>query len=191
MIKLKSILVIILSSIVISAVILLTIFGISLYTGWKEKESAGIHRERISQLNARDYGQYVKILSLKTEYVTKGIDKRKCFIKGIIKNNGYRTIASLGLRVEFLNASGSPIHVEKLLPLKASTLRRGTTIAALSLFTSGKELPLLPGESTSFVHLLTEQKDKDVISPIKHKRYATNPNEWSGKFNYKITEIRF
>jgi len=95
------------------------------------------------------------------------------------------------LRVEFLNASGRPIHIEELLPLKASTLERGITIAALSLFTSGKELPLLPGESASFEHLLTEQKDKDVISPIKHERYATNPNEWSGKFDYKITEIRF
>jgi len=64
MIKLKSIIVIILSSIVISAVILLTIFGISLYTGWKENESARIHRERIFRLNAADYGRYVKILNL-------------------------------------------------------------------------------------------------------------------------------
>ena len=191
MIKLKSVIVIILSSILISAVILLTIFGLSLYIGWKDKEAASIHREKLASLNVELYGQFVDIQDLQPRYEKDGIYKGKCLIEGGIKNHGYRTIGSVKLALEFLNASGDVIHVEKILPLKTSILPRRTTIAALSLFTSGKELPLLPGESLRFKHVLSEQKDKNIISPIKHKKYATNPKEWSGKLNYKISGIGF
>lgn len=191
MIKLKSIVVIILSSILISSVILLTILGLSLFFGWKERGSAKVHREKIAHLNAKLYEQFVSIQDLKAEFEKKGIYKGKCTIEGLIKNNGYRTIGSLKLELEFLNATGETIYIENLLPLKASIPPPATTIAALSLFTSERELPLLPEGSLRFKHLLSEQKDKDIISPIKYKRYATNPNEWSGKFKYRISGIKF
>lgn len=191
MIKLKSIIVIILSSILISSVIILTIFGLSLYTGWKERESAKYHRAELASLNARLYSQFIKIQKIQAKYEKKGVYKGRCLIEGTVKNNGYRTISSIKLKVELLNTSGDAIYTENVLPLKASVLPRATTIAALSLFTSGKELPLLPGKSLRFTHVLSEQKDKNIVSPIKHKKYATNPDEWSGKFNYKITGVRF
>lgn len=191
MIKLKSIIVIILSSILISSAILLTIFGLSLYLGWKETESCRLHRNRLALLNAKLYSQFVDIRDLQAKYEKDGIYKGRCLIEGTIRNNGYRTISSVKLNVEFLNASGNAIHNENFLPLKSSVLPRTTTIAALSLFTSGKELPLFPGESIRFKHVLSEQKDKDIVSPIKHKKYATNPDEWSGKFNYKIASVKF
>ncbi len=191
MIKLKSVLVIILSSILISSVILLTISGLSLYIGWKERESATLHKDKLALLNAELYGDYVSVRDIQARFEKKGMHKGKYLIKGSIKNNGYRTISSLELNVEFLNASRSVIHTEKINPLKSSNLPQRTTIAALSLFTSGKESPVLPGESMRFQHVLSVQKDKNLISPIKDKRYATNPGEWSGKFNSKITRIKF
>ena len=100
-------------------------------------------------------------------------------------------ISSLELAVEFLDDSGGVVHLEDFFPLKGSAPARATTIAALSLFTSGRESPLLQNESFRFKHILSEQRDKDIISPIRHKKYATNPNEWSGKFNHRIRAIKF
>lgn len=191
MIKLKSVIVIILSSILISSAILFTIFGLSVYTGWKENESSRLHRDKVASLNARLYGQYIEMRDLQARYDKAGIYKGRYYIEGVIKNNGYRTISSLRLNVHFLNAAGEAIYTEGVLPLRRSMLSPKTTIGTLSLFTSGKETPLVPGESVHFMHLLSEQKDKDITSPVKHKRYATNPDEWAGKFNCRITAVRF
>ncbi len=191
MIKLKSLIVIIVSSILISLVILTTIFGLSLYTGYKEGESAKRHRVKIAQLNAKLYSPLIIIEGLRAKYENKGIYKDKCLLEGTIKNDGYRTVSSVKIKVRFLSASGEAIYTEEFLPLKTPMVPRKTTIAAISLFTSGRERPLMPGKSLKFKRLLDEQKNKDIISPIKNRRYATNPNEWSGKFDYEITEIRF
>lgn len=189
--KLKSILVIILSSLVISAVILMTIFGLSLFIGWKEKKAAKIHNETLSALNAKRYSQYLSVQDIQPKFKKIGLYKDECVLEGSLKNNGYRTITSVELSVRFLNNSGDVIHTERVYPLKASIMPRKTTIAALSLFTSGKEVPVLPGESIKFQHVLSEQKDKDIISPIKNNRYGTNPKEWSGKLDQAIARVKF
>ena len=191
MLKLKSLIVIILSSALISSVILLTIFGISLYIGWQERESAKLHKGKVAALNAKSYRDLIEIDGLQARYEEEGIYKEKCLLVGAIKNNGYRTISSLELSVEFLNTSDIVIFKDDFLPLKASVMPRKTTIAALSLFTSGKESPLLPGESLRFKYVMSEQKNKNIVSPIKDRKYATNPNEWSGKLIHKVTGIRF
>lgn len=191
MIKPKSIVVIVLSSILISAVILLTISGQSLYLGWKEKESARLHRNKLALLNAILYGGLIEVEGLQAKYDNEGLHKGKCSVEGTIKNKGYRTVTSIKIAIEFLNRSGNNIYTERLYPLKNPILAKRRTIAALSLFTSGKEAALAPNEHLRFKHILGEQKEKSIISPIKYKRYATNPNEWSGKFNYRITEVRF
>jgi hypothetical protein len=191
MIKLKSVLVIILSSLVIGAVILSTIIGLSLYLGWKEKEASAAHSEKMAELNVKLYGEHVLVQDVKAKYDKDGLHKGKCFLEGSIKNSGFRTISSLELCVEFLNESGEVMHSERLLPLKTSELPHRTTIAAISYFISGRENPVLPGKSMRFKHVMSDQKNKSVISPIKNKRYATNPNEWAGKLKHEITKIRF
>ena len=95
MIKPKSVIVIILSSTLISAVILLTILGLSFYTGWKERESGRIHKKRICELNARMYAQYITIKGLEARYGNKNIGKDKCVLEGTVENTGYRTLTSL------------------------------------------------------------------------------------------------
>jgi hypothetical protein len=143
------------------------------------------------RLNADLYRQFVNVYDLEARLETEGLHKGKSLIEGAVRNNGYRTVSSVRLMVEFLDSSDNAIHAEYILPLRTSILPRTKTIATLSLFTSGKEVPLLPGESARFKHALSEQKDKDVISPIKNRRYGTNPNEWSGRFRHKITGIKF
>ncbi|NQT06768.1 MAG: hypothetical protein HQ575_04425 [Candidatus Omnitrophica bacterium] len=191
MIKFKSLIVIILSSILISLVILLTILGLSLFIGWKEGESARRHMDIVSQQNAQSYGQLISIHNLQAVQENKGPHEGKYLLQGTIKNSGYRTVSSVSLLVDFLNSGGDTVYNENLLPLKAPAMPRTATIAALSLFTSGKESPLLPGKNTRFKCVLNEQRNKDVVSPIKSKRFATNPNEWSGKFDYRVTKVKF
>ena len=191
MIKLKSTIVIVLSSILISAVILFTILGLSLYLTWRGNESSRLHTAKLVSLNEAVYNKYISVQDLKAEYAAKGLYKGKSLLKGTIKNSGYRTISSIKLSVEFLNKAGETIYTENIFPLKTAVAPSKPTIAALSLFTSGKEVPLLPGESIRLNHILSQQKHKNIISPIKNKRYATNPNEWSGKFSHKITAIGF
>jgi len=190
-IKRKSLVVILISSLVISAVLVLTIIGFSLYLGWKGKDLSKTHSLEIAGLNASLYGQHINVSGLSAKKGREGIYKDKFLIEGAIKNTGFRTVGSLMLQVDFLNASHEIIRSETFKPLASSLPPSKTSIAALSIFVSGKELPLAPGKSVVFKHILSSQKDKDVISPIKFKRYATNPNEWSGKFGHRITMVKF
>ena len=93
MIKLKSLIVILLSSILITSVILLTIFGLSLYIGWKEREATKLHEQRLTALNARLYNNFITIHDLHARYESEGIYKGKCLLEGTIKNSGYRTVS--------------------------------------------------------------------------------------------------
>ena len=124
MIKLKSIIVILLSSLLISAVILLTILGLSVYAGWKEGESARRHRESVAALNAKHYDQLIKVDDLEPAFERDGPYKGRCTVSGLIKNAGYRTLRSVRLRLKFLNDTGSVIHKEYIFPLKASVPAR-------------------------------------------------------------------
>ena len=191
MIKPKSVIVIVLSSILISAVILLTIFGLSFYIGWKERESGRVHKDRMSEINAKMYAQYINLTGLEANYGNKNFGKDKHLLEGTVENTGYRTLTSLKIKVSFLNASGEVIHTEILHPLKTPAPSAVSTIADLALFTSGKETPMMPRSAVKFVHIMEEQREKNIVSPIKDKKYATNPNEWSGKFRNDITNIRF
>lgn len=191
MIKLKSTIVIILSSILISAVVLFTILALSLYIGWKESESIKEHRDTVARLNVALYGKYITIQDLRARCEKKDIYKDKCLLEGLIKNTGFRTVSSISVNIDFLNNSGNTIYTERVFPLKGSLKPSAKTIAALSLFTSGREQPLMPARPLRFIHVLREQKNKNITSPIKNKKYATNPSEWSGKFNKTITHIKF
>ena len=191
MIKLKSIIVILFSSLVISAALVITIIGSSLHLSWREKEAAKLHSRKISGLNAKLYGQHINIFDLQAKRGRISIYKEKFLIEGIIKNTGFRTVSSITLRADFLNAAHQAIHTEIFKPLGSTPLPSKTSLAALPIFVSGKELPLAPGQSMRFKHILSCQKDKNVVSPIKYKKYATNPNEWSGKFDYQIIMVKF
>lgn len=191
MIKFKSLIVIILSSVLISSAILLTIFGLSLYISWKEMESTRIHEDLLAFLDSKLYGEYVAIHDIQAKYDEKDMYKGKCLIEGSIKNNGYRTITSLEFAVEFFNSSGEIIHTERILPLRSAIMPRKTTIAALSLLISGKEQPLSPGKTQRFRHVFGDQKNKSITSPIKNNKFATNPNEWSGRIDHRITRVKF
>jgi hypothetical protein len=191
MIKLKSIIVILISSILISAVLIFTILGFSLYLGWKERDTARIHAIKISGLNADIYTPFLNIFDLHAKVGGSSIYEDKYLVEGTIKNAGFRTVSSVTLEVDFLNSSREIIHTEIVKPLGSSPPPAETNIAALSIFTSRRELPLAPGQKLRFKHILSSQKDKNVISPIKYDRFATNPNEWSGKFGYRITKVRF
>jgi len=191
MIKLKSFLVILLSSLVISLALILTLVVSSLHLSWKEKGVARSHAVEISKLNTEFYGQFINIFDLQAKKGKKNIYKEKYLLEGVIKNAGFRTVGSITLKVDFLNAARQVIHTEVFKPLASSPPPSKTNIAALSIFMSGKELPLAPDKSLRFKHVLSCQKNKNVISPIKYQRFATNPNEWSGKLDYKVSMIKF
>ena len=86
MIKLKSIIVILFSSLVISAALVITIIGSSLHLSWREKEAAKLHSRKISGLNAKLYGQHINIFDLQAKRGRISIYKEKFLIEGIIKN---------------------------------------------------------------------------------------------------------
>ena len=183
--------VILISSLMISAVLVLTIAGSSLYISWKEGDAARSHSLEMAKLNAQLYGRHIKIFDLAAKIGRDSIYKNKYLIEGTIKNTGFRTISSVTIEVDFLNAARKTIQTEEFKPLGSSLPPSKLSMATLSIFTSGKELPLAPGKNLRFKHILSRQKDKNVVSPIKHKRYATNPNEWSGKLNHSVSMIKF
>jgi len=191
MIKPKSIIVIFISSFVISLVLVLTIAGLSLYLGWKEKDSERIHSVEIDKLNASLYEKFIDVSDLKAKKGKEGIFKDNYIIEGLVKNNGFRTVSSISLEIDFLNASREAIHTETFKPLQSAVPSSKLSIGSLFILTSGKELPLARGQSMRFKHILSCQKKKDVVSPIKNNRFATNPNEWSGRFSNRVNMIKF
>lgn len=147
--KQKSLLIVIISSLVIASVLALTIFGFYAYLEGKEKKIKRNYRLAIYDVNAQLFEKYIAI-NLKATIDQEGISKNKPVIEGTIKNTSDKKIYSLKMKIAFCNPEGEVVYADTLYPV-GSEFESPVNIGEIAKKTKSF---LLEGDSISFVYQL-------------------------------------
>jgi len=177
-IKKKSILVIILSSITVAIVLVATLFGFHFYLNWEEAKNRAEYNRSVYELNAKMFSKYITISSLFLGASDDDDHADKAVIEGHIKNNSDKKIISMKLRIAIVDKDNRVLYAESLYPL----YQKG------ALVVSGRESGqyLSPNDSISFKRAL-ESCPKDIVTYLRMKmRFARDHEQRVLNLDYKI-----
>lgn len=129
--KYRTVLIIILSSVIISSVLTLTIFGFYAYLEWKSQTTRRNYQISLHDINAELFSKYIAI-ELEPKIDKEGVFQDKPILEGAIKNTSDKAIYSLRLRIAFRDNEHRVVHVDHFYPIGPgfrSFLRGGDTLS--------------------------------------------------------------
>ncbi|MCM8761679.1 MAG: hypothetical protein NC938_01020 [Candidatus Omnitrophica bacterium] len=190
-VKKKSLVVALVSSLVICLVLVLTLVGYAVYLELKEDELNNAYQAMLHKVNAKYYAKYIEIAKLSATFETSGALKGQNIVEGIIRNKGYRDISDMLLKVNFLDRDGAIVYDVVFRPqepaLGSSIL---TQVSIPYLYESSKNV-IRPEGSLRFKRILTNCPAQ-IASEIKNTASSgSGAARWSGKLDYEILTITF
>jgi len=154
-IKKKSLLVAFISSLVLSAVLVLTLVSYIVYLELKEKDLSASYEHSLEELNAELYASYIDISGITAKIEGAGTLKGNPIIEGTVKNTGNKKIADLLLKVRFLDQGNAVIYEAIFHPQEPSLGSSSLTQVAIPYLTSYRRVMLKPGDAMAFKRILT------------------------------------
>ncbi len=191
-IKKKSLIVALISSIVISSVLVLTLVGYVMYIELKGEEFKRSYVELLRKANAKFYSKYVEVSKLSAALVGTGALRGRPIIEGLVKNTGYKDIADLLMKVKFLDRDGAVIYEVVFHPqepsLGSASLTQGLAIPYLS---SPSRLIIKYNDSMPFKKILTNCP-KEILEELKKGAgFAKSRGRWSGTLSFEVLSLDF
>lgn len=192
MLKKKSILVALISILIICLVLVVNLAGYLLYLELKEDELANAYRMSLQRVNAKVYSKHIEIDRLEASFRSTGLLNKSVILEGIVRNNGYKDITDLIVKVNFLDNDGAVIYEVTFRPLEPSLGSYGTFApTSISHVTDASTRAIRPESSHPFKKVLVNCP-KEILSELK--RLAGSPGDkgrWAGRFDYDILSVNF
>jgi len=180
-IKKKSILVIVVSSVLISLVLITTLIGFYLYLNWKADGNKSSYSNSLRQLNAELYGRHIEISSLRFKLDRDADPAAIPLIEGRISNKSNKKISYLKLKLSLSDKAGCVLYTDYFYPLTSRTYFGAIPKQAASY--------LAPSDSISFKHTLRGCPEK-ILSYLKTKyEFVKSKDTDKIDMRYKIEEI--
>lgn len=190
-IKKKSLIVALVSSLVIATVLVLTLVGYAAYIELKGEEARRTYQDLLQKINARVYAKYVELDNLDAKIENSGALSGKCVIEGLIKNKGSKDISSLLVKVKFLDKDGAIIYDVIFNPQEPSLGSSGLAQIAIPYLRGSSKIVLKPGGELPFKRILANCPG-EIMGELRTGRgFAKNASRWSGKLAYDILAIDF
>ncbi len=190
-IKKKSLIVALVSSVVIAAVLVPTLIGYVVYIEFKGKEARMIYQDLLQKMNARTYSKYIEISNLDAKVEPSGVLKGKPVIEGVVKNKGTRDMSGLIVKVNFLDNDGAIIYDAIIRPQEPSLGSSGLTQIAIPYLSSSPKSVLKSGKELPFKRILSNCPDEIIIELQAGRGSAKGTFRWSGKFTYDVLTVDF
>ncbi|MFH1190439.1 MAG: hypothetical protein V1682_07125 [Candidatus Omnitrophota bacterium] len=188
-IKKKSMVVAFVSILVICLVLVVNLAGYLIYLQLKDDESANAYRERLQRVNAKVYSKHIEIAKLGASYYTSGALSHNAVLEGIVRNDGYRDITDLVIKVRFLDPDDAVIYEVIFRPLEASLGSYGAfPNASIYQVTDASLMSVRPENSLPFKKVLVNCP-KEILSELKPG--SGGKGRWSGELDYDILSVNF
>lgn len=191
-IKKKSLIVALVSSLVICLVLVVNLAGYLIYLELKDDELGKAYRVLLQKVNAKVYSKHIEIARLGTSFDRMGALSGKVVLEGIVRNDGYKDITDLLIKVKFLDKDGAILYEVIFHPQEPSLGFSSLTQASISRLTDPSISVIKPESSLLFKRILTDCP-KEILSELK-KNIGPGPGpagRWSGKFDYEILSVTF
>lgn len=190
-IKKKSLIVAMVSSFVIFCVLVLTLVGYIVYQEIKSEEFRLSYIYELEKINAKFYAKFIDISKLNAKIEAGGPLRENPIIEGTLKNNGYRTITGLLLKVKFLDKDGAVIYEVVFHPNEPSLGNSNLTQVAMPYLYGRSKISIRPAETMPFKKILNNCPG-GIVSELKTESGSTKESgRRAGKLAFEILSIEF
>ncbi len=191
-IKKKSFIVALISSAVISLVLVVNLAGYLIYLELKSDELSKAYRLSLRKLNARVYSRHIEVARLQAGFERTGPLRGQALLEGIVRNDGYRDVTDLIIKVKFMDKDGAVLYETSFHPQEPS-LGSPSDLAQVSIshLTDFVSSSMKPESSMAFKKILTNCP-KEILSELKDSSSGPGgKGRWSGKLDYEILSVTF
>jgi len=199
LIKKKSLIVAIISSLVICLVLVMNLAGYLIYLEMKDDEREKAYRVNLREVNAKVYSKHIEIARLDAGFDRTGTLKGEAVLEGIVRNDGYRDIKDLLIRVKFLDGDGAVLYEVTFRPQEPSLGSYEVFTQASIPHLSGHSMSAIKPESSFPFKKILSNCPKEILSELKEssgslqagRQAASGKGRWGGRFDYEILSVDF
>ena len=191
LVKRKSLIVALVSSLVIALVLVMTVVGYFVYLEFRAKEFKSYYLELLGKAKAGVYSKYIDISNLDARIENNGPLKGKPIVEGIVTNKGIRKIYDLAIKIDFLDKDKAMIYDLVLKPQEPSL--GGNAISNVSLpylYTAPKNI-LKPNEQIVFKKIITNCPTEVFVELREGQSPKKTFGKWSGKLTAQAVSLDF
>lgn len=189
LIKKKSLVVALISSMVICLVLVVNLIGYLIYLELKDKDLDKAYHTMLQKVNAKVYARHIEIAKLSAGFESTGPLSGNAVLEGIVRNNGYKDISDLLIKVRFMDKDGAVLYEAIFHPLEPSLA--SSSISAVSIpYLAGARSIIKPENSLFFKKILTDCP-KEIVTELKNYSAPQGRPRWAGKLDYEILSTNF
>jgi hypothetical protein len=190
-IKKKSLIVALISSMVICFVLVINLAGYLIYLELKDDEMNKSYRSMLRKVNAKVYSKHIEVAKLGAGFDRSGALSGQAVLEGIIRNDGYRDITDLSIKVKFLDRDGAVLYEVSFHPQEPSLASYSLPQISITHLTDSSMSTIKPESSLPFKKILTGCP-KEILSELKENTGSSGgKGRWGGKFDYEILSVNY
>ena len=191
LIKRKSLIVGLVSSVIIALVLIMTLIGYFIYLEFKSREFGRVYQELLQKAKAKVYSRHLDIFGLDARIENTGALKGKPIIEGAITNNGSREIVNLVLKLNFLDRDNASIFELTAYPQEPALGSTVFTHASTSrLYSYMHPIDTLkPGQTLKFKKIITSCPTEIFVELREGEKPAKSFGRWSGKLTSEVISL--
>jgi len=191
-IKKKSLVVALISSLVISLVLVMTIVAYLLYIEMRDRNFRSSYAEAIKKISARAYAKQIEFFRLRAVIGRDGAFRGRPMVEGVLINNGNRAISDMLVRMKFRDIDGAVIYEVVFHPQEPALGMSILGQVSIPYLTEPQRISIDPGNRLAFKRILSGCP-KEIISAIKEgpERKRKTESGWAGTLEPEILSMEF
>lgn len=190
-IKRKSLIVGLISSIVIALVLILTLVGYYIYLELKAEKFKLHYQELLGRTKAKIYSKYIEIEKLDARIENTGVLKGKPIIEGIVTNKGPKDVINLAIKVSFLDNDSAAIYETEFHPQEPALGSSALPLVNIPYISSPTKITLKSNESLVFKKVISNCPTEIFLELREGDRPKRTFGKWSGKLTSQVASLDF
>jgi hypothetical protein len=191
LIKRKSLIVGLVSSVVIALALIMTLVGYFIYLELTSMEFGRVYQELLEKSKAKVYSKHLDIFGLDARIENTGALKGKPIIEGAITNNGTREIVNLVIKLSFLDRDSASIYELTANPQEPALGGAVLTRASMSRqhnYTRPID-SLKPGKTLKFKKIIANCPTEIFVELREGEKPTKSFGRWSGKLTSEVVSL--
>lgn len=190
-IKRKSLIVGLISSVVIALALIMTLIGYFIYLEFRSREFGRVYQELLEEAKAKVYSRHLDIFGLDARIENTGALKGKPIIEGAITNKGSKEVINLVLKLSFLDRDSASIYEIAAHPQEPALGSSVFTHASIPR-THSYARPvdsLKPGQTLKFKQIITSCPTEIFVELREGEKPTKSFGRWSGKLASEVISL--
>jgi hypothetical protein len=191
LIKRKSLIVGLVSSVIIALALIMTLVGYFIYLEFKSREFGRIYQELLEKKKAKVYSRHLDVFGLDARIENTGALKGKPIIEGAITNTGSREIVNLVIKLSFLDKDSASIYelmARPQEPALGSSVFTHSSVSRLYSYARPTD-SLKPGQTLKFKTIITSCPTEIFVELREGEKPTKSFGRWSGKLTSEVMSL--